>query len=85
MKIHCCDESSSVWWKLFTVWHFVTVSEICKSNENSIKVVGDEIHHCDENLFHVQSHWGLLFKTLGGIGVEWTGSKGLEEKQLWLS
>ena len=28
----------------------------------------------------VQSHWGLLFKNLGEIGFDWTGSKGLEEK-----
>ena len=49
------------------------MSEICKSDENSIIVVNinqrDEIHHCDENLFHVQSHWGLLFKTLGEKGL----------------
>ena len=27
---------------------------------------------------------GIVFQDLGRIGVEWTGSKGLEEKQLWL-
>ena len=27
---------------------------------------------------------GIVLQDLGRIGVEWTGSKGLEEMQLWL-
>ena len=33
MKINCCDESLIIWWKFLTLWHFVTIGEIRKSDK----------------------------------------------------
>ena len=44
-------------------------------------------HKTDENssLFdNCTIPLGIVLQDLGRIGVEWTGSKGLEEMQLWL-